>query len=95
MYIPGLEQMDPASRAQAVQGYLINEVEKLVKVGEGINLVLANLEKRIKELEDARTRQIVFNTDVLAKLYPDPKPEISSPQKTNWIANLLSKWRKK
>ena len=96
MNIPGLEQMDSASRSQAVQGYLINEVEKLVKVGEGIKLVLANLEKRIKELEDARTRQIVFNTDISAKLYLDPKPEEKPLQaKVNWLADLLSKWRKK
>ena len=97
MNIPGLEKMDPESRAQAVQSYLINEVEKLQKVIDGMNLIDAKLEERVKVLEVAREVQKQLNLEnaewrkVVGEIVK-PKPKL----KTNWIAkNLLNKLRKK
>ena len=97
MNIPGLEKMDPESRAQAVQSYLINEVEKLQKVIDGMNLIDAKLEERVKVLEVAREVQKQLNLEnaewrkVVGEIVKS-KPKL----KTNWIAkNLLNKLRKK
>lgn len=98
--IPGLEKMDSESRAQAIQAVLISELEKLQKVIERLNLVHANLEVRVKELESARTVQISLNSEVSDKLrklsIPPPKP-LETPKIANngLLTALLSKFKRK
>lgn len=98
--IPGLEFMDSESRAQAVQSSLISELEKLVKVVEGVNVVLGDLQKRLVELENARIAQKVLNAELIEKTTPkvevkvEPKVELVVKPK-NPVAVLLNLFKRK
>ena len=98
---PGLEKMDSESRAQAVQGWLISEIEKLSKeqleLQKGHGQALNGHEKRIAELEAARERQISLNSDFsvqIGKLQVQAKQIVPEPNKS-LIANLLNLLRRK
>lgn len=93
--IPGLENMDPQSRQQAVQGWLIQNLEELQKK---IEVIEANLQDLAGELSIRITKleSIVDKLDqsieFLNKLNED-KNSVKSVQKS-FLANLFSKWRK-
>lgn len=99
MNIPGLENMDPASREQAKLSYAITEIEKLQKEIEGLkgeinkDAAFIDIDDRLAILEDARQVQIRLNVknanDIL-----ELQNNKSAPRKSG-LAVLLNLFRKK